>query len=135
MLAPPSFRKRIPPAPRADLRIHRDPPLMLKNLKVRTKLAVSFGSLAILALIVAVLSLESLAAANDRFVSFINGVNARSSLADDVHTAVDRRAIAARNLVLVTAPEDIAAEKAAVLQAHADVQARLAELNQRIDAD
>jgi methyl-accepting chemotaxis protein-1 (serine sensor receptor) len=51
-----------------------------------------------------------------------------------VRSAVDRRAVAARNLVLVTKPEDLAAEKAAVTKAHEDVQTRLAALKQAAQA-
>ncbi len=101
---------------------------MFKNSTVRTKLTASFGALALMVLVVAGISLKSLADANDRFVSYVDGVNLRATLAASVRTAVDRRAIAARNLVLVTSPDDIAKEKAAVLQAHGDVQASLADL-------
>ena len=102
---------------------------MFKNSTVRTKLTASFGLLALMVLIVAGVSLKSLSDANDRLVGYVNGVNARALLASQVRTAVDRRAIAARNLVLVSTPQDIAVEKEEVLQAHADVQSRLADLN------
>src|SRR5256885_10914304 len=44
----------------------------------------------------------------------------------------DRRAIAARNLVLVSSPEDLAAEKEAVTSAQADVRTWLAELQAKV---
>ncbi len=106
-----------------------------KKLTVRTRLTASFGGLALMVLVVSGLSLKELTDANDRFVGFVDGINARAMLGAEVRTAVDRRAIAARNLVLATTPEDVAAEKAAVTQAHADVQARLGELKERIAAD
>ena len=43
---------------------------------------------------------------------------------------MDRWAIVARNLVLVTKPEDLEEEKALVTKAHEDVQSRLAKLNE-----
>ncbi len=108
---------------------------MLKNSTVRTKLTASFGGLALMVLVVSGLSIKAIHDANDRFVGYVNGANARAMLAGQVRAAVDARAIAARNLVLVTTPEDLAMEKAAVTQAHAAVEARLAELDERVLAD
>ncbi len=50
-----------------------------------------------------------------------------------VRTAVDRRAIAARNIVLVTEPADVELEKAEVLRAHDDVQQRLKTLKDMVE--
>ena len=52
-------------------------------------------------------------------------LSARADMAAQVRTAVDRRAIAARNLVLVTKPADLEIEKADVMRASEDVQAKL----------
>lgn len=95
---------------------------------VQAKLTAAFGTLALLVLLVAGLSLKSLNDANERFSSYVNSINARANLATLVRTAVDRRAIAARNLVLVTEPSDVKAENAAVVKAHEDVQNALAKL-------
>ncbi len=102
------------------------------NMSVRGKLATAFGALAFLVLIVAGLSLKSLNDANDRFSAYINGVNARVNRTAHLRTAVDRRAIAARNLVLVTTPTDMALEKAQVTNAHEEVQSNLASLKDMI---
>jgi methyl-accepting chemotaxis protein-1 (serine sensor receptor) len=104
--------------------------MISEGLTVRARLTMAFGVLAAIVLIVAGLSLNSLANANGRFVAYVHGISARAMQANDVRTAVDRRAIAVRNLVLVTKPEDLASEKAAVMQAHTDVQARLAKLKE-----
>jgi methyl-accepting chemotaxis protein len=101
----------------------------LDHLSVKARLTGAFGLLATLVLLVSCLSLKALSDSNDRFSSYMSGVNARGDLAAGVRTAVDRRAIAARNLVLVTKPEDLAIEKAAVTQAHEDVTTRLRQLN------
>jgi methyl-accepting chemotaxis protein-1 (serine sensor receptor) len=77
-------------------------------------------------------SVNALADANARFVDYVNGVNARADVATRVRTAVDRRAIAARNLVLVTKPADLEIEKADVTAAHHDVQTHLATLNKML---
>jgi methyl-accepting chemotaxis protein-1 (serine sensor receptor) len=103
-----------------------------KSMTVRGKLTLAFGSLALVVLLVAALAVSSLLAANDRFIGFVRGINARAQLAEKVRTAVDRRAIAARNLVLVTKQEDLDFEKAAVTKAHEDVTQRLGMLNKMV---
>ena len=100
----------------------------LKNLTIRAKLIAAFAGLSITVMFVAALSLKSLADSNERFSGFVNGINARALLAQQLRTAVDRRAIAARNLVLVTKPADVQTEKALVVKAHEDVQVTLAKL-------
>lgn len=102
----------------------------LKELNVKTRLTLGFGVIATMVMIVSGFSLTALSDSNDRFRDYLSGVNAREDMAARVRTAVDQRAIAARNLVLVTKPADIETEKAAVTQAHADVQNRLRELKQ-----
>ncbi|SAK91098.1 chemotaxis protein [Caballeronia fortuita] len=106
----------------------------LKNITIRNKLVAGFGILAVLVVLVAGMSLHALSAATDGFANYVNGINARADVASRVRTAVDRRAIAARNLVLVTKPADIEIEKAEVTRAHEDLQARLKQLNDMIAA-
>lgn len=102
----------------------------LGNMTVRGKLTIAFGTLSILVMFVSGWAMNALSEANEQFVSYVSGINARSELAEQIRIAVDRRAIAARNLVLVTKQSDIDLEKAAVTQAHADVQAKLSELKE-----
>jgi methyl-accepting chemotaxis protein-1 (serine sensor receptor) len=104
------------------------------NLSVRAKLATTFGALSVLVLLVSGVSLKALDDSNNQFVNFVRGINARAWMAEQVRTAVDRRAIAVRNLVLVVKPEDLAIEKAAVTQAHEDVQTRMAKLKEMAQA-
>ncbi|KAF1052702.1 MAG: Methyl-accepting chemotaxis protein II [Delftia tsuruhatensis] len=99
---------------------------------VKTKLSVAFTCLALLTVVVSLLALQALREANLNLVHFVEGINARAHLAERVRTAVDRRAIAARNLVLVTSPADLAAEKDAVTSAHTDVNTSLAELQAKM---
>nr|WP_186329615.1 methyl-accepting chemotaxis protein [Variovorax boronicumulans] len=108
---------------------------MLSNLSIRARLALAFGGLTALVLAVAGLALLELAAANDRFLHYTQGLNARATVAAHVRAAVDDRAIAARNLVLVTLDADLAAEKAAVTAAHQQVQEQLAQLGRMLAAD
>ena len=107
----------------------------MKNLTVRAKLAWSFGGLALMVLLVSGFALKTLYDANSRFDNFVNGINARTLLAAEVQQAVDRRAIAARNLVLVTRPEDLATEKDVVTQAQKDVTQRLSKLKEMSKAN
>ena len=106
--------------------------MIFSKLTVRGKLTVAFGSLAVLVLLVAGLSLKDISDGNDRFVGYVTGLNARATLAAEVRTAVDRRAIAARYLVLVTEPEDLEVERALVTKAHEDVQQHLSKLKKLI---
>jgi methyl-accepting chemotaxis protein-1 (serine sensor receptor) len=103
-----------------------------RNMTVRAKLGAAFGGLAILVLLVSGLSWKALSDANTAFDHYVTGINARGDVAQTVRTAVDRRAIAARNLVLVTTPQAIAEEKAEVVKAHQDVQERLGKLKAMI---
>ena len=102
--------------------------MKFSDLRVKTKLMLGFAVVATIVLLVSALSLRSLGASNDRFSSYLSGVAARERLATDIHEAAARRAIAARNLVLVVEPRDVEIEKAAVNQSHADVGAALDKL-------
>lgn len=106
----------------------------LNNLSVRGQLALAFGILAALVLLVAGLALKSLTDADARFTGYVHGINARALMADAVRSAVDRRAIAARNVVLATRPEDLETEKAAASRAQADVKQRLDSLKEMVRA-
>jgi methyl-accepting chemotaxis protein-1 (serine sensor receptor) len=102
------------------------------DLRVKTKLMLGFAAVAAIVLLVSALALRSLGASNDRFSSYLAGVGARERLATDIHEAAARRAIAARNLVLVTEAKDVEVEKAAVTKAHGDVGAGLDKLKAAI---
>jgi methyl-accepting chemotaxis protein-1 (serine sensor receptor) len=102
---------------------------------VRAKLASGFGGLCLFALVVAGLSLYSTNQANERFTNYVNGMGARAHMAESVRTAVNRRAVAAYNLLLVTTAEDLAHEEAAVNQSHQDVQSRLGALKEMTAKD
>ncbi|SOE73270.1 methyl-accepting chemotaxis protein-1, serine sensor receptor [Burkholderia sp. OK233] len=103
-----------------------------RNLTVKAKLWSGFGVLAALVLIVSGLAVKSLTDSSERFSRYVSGISARADMAARVRTAVDRRAIAARNMALATKPEDFQVEKAAEAQAQDDVQSRLQKLNEMI---
>ncbi|EHP43923.1 methyl-accepting chemotaxis sensory transducer [Cupriavidus basilensis OR16] len=106
-----------------------------KSLTIKGKLLLSFSLLAFIAIFISALSLHALSQATEGFSGYLHGINARAEVAAQVRTAVDRRAIAARNLVLVSKPEDVAVEKAAALRAHDDVQARLGKLKDMVSGN
>ncbi|WP_427307351.1 methyl-accepting chemotaxis protein [Cupriavidus sp. H39] len=103
-----------------------------RSLSIRTRLLAGFGTLAGVVLVVSAYSLHALGDATAGFNDYLDGLNARADMATQVRSAVDRRAIAARNLVLVTDAAELEREKADALRAHADVQARLARLNEMV---
>jgi methyl-accepting chemotaxis protein-1 (serine sensor receptor) len=100
----------------------------MKNLSVKFQLTMAFGVLAVLVLVVSLLSLRSLGESNDRFTSYVEGGAERETLVTSVRAMVNARAISARNLVLVTTPEDREAEYAKVVKAHEQVQASMKTL-------
>ena len=103
-------------------------------LTVRTRLTTAFGAVTALLLLIAGLAWHALSVESESFEHFVNGVNARLRTANAVRLAVDERAIAARNLVLVTRPEDLAMERAHVEQAHAAASQQLAKLKEMAQA-
>ena len=90
----------------------------LNHLTVRAKLLTAFGALLCVLLVVSGVAVWGLGRSHENFSRYVNEAAARNNLAQDVQVSADARAIAARNLVLVTSPDDQAAEKAAVMQAH-----------------
>ncbi|MCA8213202.1 methyl-accepting chemotaxis protein [Burkholderia cepacia] len=99
-------------------------------MSIKTKLLGGFGLLAAVVVIVSGVALKALSDTNAEFSRYMNGINARANQSAQIRTAVDRRAIAARNIVLVTKPSDLELELAEVNQAHKDVQEHLAKLKE-----
>jgi methyl-accepting chemotaxis protein-1 (serine sensor receptor) len=100
------------------------------RLTVRARLTVAFGGLAAIAVIVSGLALHALTESNERFASYASGINTRGQLAEQVRSAVDRRAMAAQNLLLLATPEDREREKVAIDQAQADIHEKLRQLKE-----
>jgi methyl-accepting chemotaxis protein len=101
-------------------------------MNIRTKLTTTFSVLAVIVLIVAGLSLKSLADANQHFTEYVHGLMARGEVAEKFRRAVDERAVAVRNLVLVTKPADFEHEKVQVTDAHARVRQNLTQLKEML---
>lgn len=106
----------------------------MRNLTVRTRLALTFGGLTLIVLLVAGISISLLSNANARFERYVGGINARAAMAARVRAAIDLRAIAARNLVLVSQDADRELERQTVVKAHADATDSLAKLQELANA-
>ncbi|MGB0867225.1 MAG: MCP four helix bundle domain-containing protein, partial [Granulosicoccaceae bacterium] len=104
-------------------------------LTLKKQLASAFGAMVLLALISLFLSVRALSQSDYRFSSFVNEHSKLVSTAMDVRSAVNERAIAARNLVLVTTQADKDLEYAAVVKAHEHVGASLKELQALVKED
>ncbi|TXI22579.1 MAG: methyl-accepting chemotaxis protein, partial [Roseateles sp.] len=88
------------------------------SLTVRARLSIAFGLTSALLAIVVTLAWLALEHESASFDQYIRGINARAVLAAKVRQAVDARAIAARNLVLVNTPADVEVERQIVTAAH-----------------
>lgn len=106
----------------------------MNNLTVRARLSLTIGLMTFLMAVLAVMSLVALSNAQERLDNFVNGMQARIQLATSFRNAVNQRAIAARNLVLVSKPEDLAEESAVVTKAHEDVGKLLQKLKEAATA-
>ena len=105
----------------------------LNQIRVKTKLMLGFGLLAAIVLLVSGIALSSLGRSDERFVAYLDTVGQREQVALDVRGAASRRAISARNLVLVTQEGDRALEKGDVFRAHEDMQKAVARLKKLVD--
>ena len=106
--------------------------MKLTDLRVKTKLMLGFAFVAAIVLLVSALSLHSLSGSNNRFANYLASVGERERLVTDMRGAATKRAIAARNLVLVSEAKDVEVEKAAVLKSDADVTAAVASLKSAV---
>lgn len=107
---------------------------MLISLPVRTKLVLGFGVMILIVFVVSTLSLISLNDSNLRFSSYVNGLNKRMGLMNNLLLAAQQRAISARNLVLVTSAADRQSEAVIINTEHQKVKSLLAELEVGINA-
>ncbi len=103
-----------------------------QGFRTRTQLLLSHGLLACLAVGTGVAGVISLTQLQSDYLGYVEGSAKRLALANEVLEATNARAIAARNLVLVSAAEDIAAEKEAVDQSGKALESALAQLEARL---
>jgi len=106
----------------------------LSNLKVKTKLWAGFGVMAVIVAAVAGAALHWLNQSSSRVETYLQGVAARERLVVELQSAAKSRAISARNLVLVSTPQDRALELEAVTRSHEAVQQSLDRLKRHLAA-
>lgn len=109
--------------------------MRFQNLSIRTQLVIGFGLLVVIVCLESTLSWMSLGESNARMDSYIHGLKARATTAGHIQAAVGRRAIAARNLVLMDQPAALSAEREAVMQAHKEATESLAQLQAMVASD
>lgn len=102
---------------------------------VRFRLAAAFGILALLSFLASAFSVQTISKANDRFSSYLNEHSVVVSAVVEVREAVSDRAIAARNLILVSSEADKEVELEAVQAAHAHMVEALEKLKKLVAAD
>ena len=107
----------------------------LANMSIRVKLLLGFACLSILVVLSGVLGLISADKEHQRFADFVSGPNIRHELLANLDAAANHRAIAARNLVLLTDVQGQADETKHVQQSHEDVQKYLSELLKLVEAE
>ena len=107
----------------------------LQSISVRTKLTMGFGLLALLLVGLTSLSLLRMAEENERFVNYVTFDEARVRLGRQVLEATQRRAVAARNMLIIKDNGQLQAEKTDVEVAHRDVRQHMAELKKLAMAD
>jgi methyl-accepting chemotaxis protein-1 (serine sensor receptor) len=108
--------------------------MQLNTMSVRAKLAAAFGSLVAILFVVAALAAQALGSSHDDFSSYVGERSVRLALANDVLDAANARAVAARNLVLVSEAADRRVETDAVKAAHDKTGKALSQLKQALDS-
>jgi methyl-accepting chemotaxis protein len=104
----------------------------MNSLTVKKQLALAFGVLAALVLVVSLFALRGLSSANDRFSGYVNGAAERSIQATNVRARANRRAISVRDMVLVKTPAEREAAKVAAIKANEELQQQLKELKEAV---
>ncbi len=102
---------------------------------VRFRLRFAFGILTVLSLFASAFSLHKLSEANEDFSGYITEHSSVLNTILELRGAVNDRAIAARNLLVVSTETDKQDELAAVTAAHEHVQSSLSRLQTVIAAD
>lgn len=101
---------------------------MLASLSVKTKLVLGFGVMVLIIFLISALSVISLNESNLRFSNYVDGLNKRMGLMNNLLLSAQQRATSARNLVLVTSATERQSEADIFNTVHKKVKSLLAEL-------
>jgi methyl-accepting chemotaxis protein-1 (serine sensor receptor) len=107
---------------------------MLNSLPVRTRLVLSFGLMVLIIFLISTFSVISLNGSNLRFSNYVDGLNKRMGLMNNLLLAAQQRAISARNLVLVTSAAARQFEADTINTEHQKVESFLSELVAGVNA-
>jgi methyl-accepting chemotaxis protein len=102
----------------------------MRAMTLRKRLVLGFGLVMSLMVVIATLAVVDLRDTHTRMRDYVDGSQAAAQMVLSLHSQTQRRAIAARNLVLQTDPAEMRKEHAVVQHAHAEVT----ELIQRLRA-
>ncbi len=106
----------------------------MNHLTIRKQLILGFSALAALVLFVSMLSLYALSASNEAFAHYVGEASMQEHLAIDIRSAANRRALAVRNLVLVSTAADREAERRNLESAHGALHDALDKLKASVAA-
>ena len=106
----------------------------MNGLTIKKQLTFAFAALVAAVVLVSVVALRALGAADARFSGFVDGVNDREMMAADVRASANRRAIGVRDMVIVKDAADVDAAKAMALEAHAAIAKQLDTLKTAVGA-
>lgn len=101
---------------------------MLASLSVKAKLVLGFGVMVLIIFLISALSVISLNESNLRFSNYVEGLNKRMGLMNDLLLSAQQRAISARNLVLVISDTDRQSEADILNAEHQKVKSLLSAL-------
>lgn len=82
--------------------------MLTRRMTIRLKLAMTFGLLVAAILVVSALALSSLSSSNRNFETFVNGLDARSWVAERIRSAAEKRLMIMTDLVQASTPESMA---------------------------
>ncbi|WP_218972748.1 hypothetical protein, partial [Aeromonas caviae] len=91
---------------------------MLNSWSVRTRLLLGFGLMVVITFMISAFFVISLHESNLRFSNYVDGLDKRMGLMNDLLLAAQQRAISARNLVLITSAVERQAEADAINTEH-----------------
>ncbi len=106
----------------------------MNGLSIKKQLSLAFAMLVAAVMLVSVIALRDLAAADARFAGFVHGIYDRESTAVDVRIAANRRAIGVRDMVIVKEAADVEAAKKMALEAHQAIGEHLRKLKDAVAA-
>jgi methyl-accepting chemotaxis protein len=105
--------------------------MRLTNLKIGVRLALAFGTVLALLATLSIIALVRTSGMRDDMNAVTGGIAVESSLADQMRLAATQQAVRVRNILMVSEPEEMAAENEllkADVKAYDTAKARLAKL-------